>query len=921
MLFGWCAGLSASDSLKITEWRYGKGLPAKEIHAIAQDPNGLWYVGTELGLFQFDGVSFTPFFPPDVIDPIVSNTPVLGLLTDSVYLYATNNNFAIKISLKTRKVEKAIPLPGLARFIDPFGKNELLIGTVYRGFFLIDKAEFNIKKSFPGNYTPIIFPLNNGSYFIVQEKPQLFHPATGNTVIKNESVRAENLEVYIDNKGKVTGVMEVGKDWLYGNASGSIVLNKSVMNWDSYTRQEDYYWNIYSDRFGFFWCTNKIRLLMFSRLHLPVSHLFKGNSISNVGRMGKNLLINSYSGSWIQAGDSAFFKELNFQKTVVWQTIKSDNKPGIYWMLCENQGVWEYNEAINKYEKVSFVPNIRAYYSVKEGNDKYLLFGYGVSEVDFNAKTHTTLDTGSLSRGICFGALDIGNGNYLLATDKCAAIFTKKSRGYSILRQGSWRWVIKAPNGRIFLGSMGNGIWEFLVNENIVKPVEFPTPETQLTYFYSAAIQPKSHWIWLGTESGIYRFNSRTNDMYCIPVESREYNTGALFFDGGLNFFAGSEDGVDKINLAWLYRSFYPNEIKPFFSTVLVQQKNFRRYEKRIMYDTLLRFNPNERHVRVHFSSSLCLLQQRVQYRYRIHGVSDDWILLSVEKGDRPGVDLNDPGPGNYVLEVQTRWIDGSWSSSAHIHITLNPAWHERLWIRIALTFLLVCLIAGIVYWFFRRRLKQIESQRKTEELQHRFAQSEIKALRSQINPHMFANAMQRLQYYIYGEMPDKAAQYVKNYSNLMRQTLNMSSQELNTLADEISYLQVFCELEKESKEHLEYHIETKGIDDPEHILIPGMVIQPFVENAFKHGFRKVEKKFLSISFELTQGILTCTVFNTGQVQTDRLNQQRESGNSITMNRLELYKQLLGVEATITYHTEKDGLKVVIQMPYTIKPS
>ncbi len=143
----------------------------------------------------------------------------------------------------------------------------------------------------------------------------------------------------------------------------------------------------------------------------------------------------------------------------------------------------------------------------------------------------------------------------------------------------------------------------------------------------------------------------------------------------------------------------------------------------------------------------------------------------------------------------------------------------------ILLTFLVLMLVS-------RRR---IASVRKKEALKRQIKELEIKAIRSQMNPHFLFNALNSIQSLINNQQYKQANIYLEKFSFLMRKVLNNSGKTFVPLSDELEAVALYCELEK-LRFDFDFSIQVSGEINAELIEIPGMIIQPLVENSVVHG-------------------------------------------------------------------------------------
>ena len=133
------------------------------------------------------------------------------------------------------------------------------------------------------------------------------------------------------------------------------------------------------------------------------------------------------------------------------------------------------------------------------------------------------------------------------------------------------------------------------------------------------------------------------------------------------------------------------------------------------------------------------------------------------------------------------------------------------------------------------------------------FSPLKLENLRSQMNPHFIFNALNSIQEYILLNQKNLASDYLGKFADLIRMYLNHSTKGTITLSEEIEALNQYLELEKlRFEDSLDYQIQLPNEIDSETIEIPTMLIQPYVENALKHGLlHRKGNRILSIKFKL----------------------------------------------------------------------
>lgn len=215
----------------------------------------------------------------------------------------------------------------------------------------------------------------------------------------------------------------------------------------------------------------------------------------------------------------------------------------------------------------------------------------------------------------------------------------------------------------------------------------------------------------------------------------------------------------------------------------------------------------------------------------------------------------------------------------------------------------LILLLAGLIYYTLRQKLKNqraISSKNeeiKTTNYQRKLTELEIKALRSQMNPHFIFNCMNSINTMILNGESEEASRYLNKFSRLIRLTLENSENTSISLEDELSMLETYIQLESvRFQGKINYEILVNPSIDQSEIHLPSMVLQPFIENAIWHGLmHKEEPGKVKIIFNEEGDELKCTIEDDGVGRkmalklTEKLPEKNKSmGIKITEERLKL---------------------------------
>ena len=232
-----------------------------------------------------------------------------------------------------------------------------------------------------------------------------------------------------------------------------------------------------------------------------------------------------------------------------------------------------------------------------------------------------------------------------------------------------------------------------------------------------------------------------------------------------------------------------------------------------------------------------------------------------------------------------------------------------------------ILALAAIAYFSFTRFKEKKANELLTSQLQEaenkivleqKATESELKALKSQMNPHFMFNALNSIQeQFMYG---DKilANEQMGNFTYLTRQILTVSGKKKINLSIEVEILTKYLELEKmRFAEGFDYSISLSENIDEDYHQIPPMLIQPFVENSIKHGLlHKAGEKKLSVKFTLDEAEenLICVVEDNGvgraksaEIKSKRVQQHESFSTSATEERLKLLGNNLKTEDFIVY--------------------
>jgi sensor histidine kinase YesM len=253
------------------------------------------------------------------------------------------------------------------------------------------------------------------------------------------------------------------------------------------------------------------------------------------------------------------------------------------------------------------------------------------------------------------------------------------------------------------------------------------------------------------------------------------------------------------------------------------------------------------------------------------------WQILP--KGIRT-VLLNSLASGKYTLSIRGKNSAGIITAN-NIVLLINIAtpWYKVWWVWL----LIIAGIIASIFWYFNRQMQQqkIATQLNNQKIQleKELHKSTLASIKSQMNPHFIFNALNTIQSYIYTSDKEKASVYLGKFSDLTRKILEMSNTEVITLHEEVAALKLYLELEAmRFSNKLNYTIAVEPQISSEGNYLPSMLVQPYVENAIKHGLlhRKAPWQLdITISKQLHNLIVRIDDNGIGRQRSEEINKNK----------------------------------------------
>jgi len=420
--------------------------------------------------------------------------------------------------------------------------------------------------------------------------------------------------------------------------------------------------------------------------------------------------------------------------------------------------------------------------------------------------------------------------------------------------------------------------------------------------------------IWISTNYGLAMLDY--NKAICKKfteddgLQSMEFNTACYHKDRKGNLWFGGIKGMNKVTPGFTSPSDYSPP--PLITGINVMNSPLLS-DTVVTYLSSFSLPYSKNFVSFEFQSPNYSQSDNIIYQYKLIGVDTGWI----NNGTRNYVNYTQLKPGKYVFHVRSANTNFIWSDDAtKISFNISPPWYNTWW------FYTLLIIVGTtaVYLFINQRIQNLKIKMEAKQ---KITETEMAALKAQMNPHFMFNCINSIDAFIYNNDKYNATLYLNKFAKLLRNVLESSKQNLVLFSKDIETLKIYIELEQlrsENKFTTVFDIDKELLNSD--YKVPPLIIQPFVENAIIHGLRNKETNdgILAISVKETADHLEYTITDNGvgrnassrqpsfdktsygiQITTDRIRYfNNESKASFNISDLYEGREATGTKITVT---------------------
>ncbi|SHJ84356.1 tetratricopeptide repeat-containing sensor histidine kinase [Pseudozobellia thermophila] len=234
--------------------------------------------------------------------------------------------------------------------------------------------------------------------------------------------------------------------------------------------------------------------------------------------------------------------------------------------------------------------------------------------------------------------------------------------------------------------------------------------------------------------------------------------------------------------------------------------------------------------------------------------------------------------------------------------------------------FLVALLVAFVMY----KKRSDALAAKKLAEFNAQVAETELKALRSQMNPHFIFNALNSISDYMAKNDIAKAEAYLLKFAKLTRAILENSEKKWITLGEDLELMKIYMDIEAMRLNHpLNYSIEVDRQVDPGNTLVPPLLLQPFIENSIWHGISKKNGEGrVDVHVRAEGDFLVCCIDDDGVGRQKKIDMRKENhsmGLKITRNRLEIINRLKRRKGSFKVVDKQVGTLVEVKLPLELQ--
>lgn len=930
------------------------GLPSNEIYQLKQDNFGFVWIGCDAGLFKYDGFTYKKYsnqqqngrgisflqFDSDnriwcknffgqiyrvendslkKIYEVNTSNPSAPIFTiEENNLWVINNDSILKIDDKgkTIYIEQIPEQIKKDRIIDiKYFNNTLYLFTEKLAIYTLKKngafKSFSSQINTLNTYRNIRFSTNNKQLYLLCEydsstpKYDIFY-------IDNDTLKPHQQNNFSINNHRIYSIFcNKNNIWLT-TPTGAINFDTPETNKQIKLFEDQKISSMMIDREGMLW---------FSSLHngifiiptLDIINLNSSNSslnenhISVIKRRNNNLLLlGSYSGSLYQLSSKKEIHSTYDNKKETFFNVKA---------IYENENHIIISRGrlciIDKKNNQQYFPKYSNIRDLEIINDTaYLVLPNFITKIWIEDLIKNKLNKASIinnigGKSVSYNKTDqtlyfsLANGTYQLKPNgNWIEVLSKKGKikSSSITTKNDVTWISSINDGVYSLKE--NTIVNHLSTNNLLLE-----NEVRLTF-------ASENYLWITSENYLHRINLNDNkvdvfdasiginpkDINCIETWNDELvlatNNGLIFLPEKFNSFSDISPSIQ-------------------IEKILLNNKSFP-------FNKQISLSYNNTNLRIYLNSISFKSRGNYNYSYKIDGLDNNFTLIPASN---KFIQFSHLPSGKYTIQIKAINSSNIESKLISIPVIISKPYWQTWWFLL----LIIIIISALFTLAFILRVKIIKRNANTKT---KLIKAQLTAIKSQMNPHFLFNTLNSLQDLIVKKDIKMSNYYLSKFSSLLRKVLETSGKNEISLNEELEILSAYLELEKlRFGNDFSYNINIDKSIDEDNLMLHPMLIQPFIENAIKHGLlHKRGEKILSINFELANDV-TCIIDDngigrkkSGEIKNRNSQHHQSFATQASEKRIELLNSIGTKKYSFNIIDKENatGTKVILKIPYDL---
>ncbi|MBB6370326.1 histidine kinase [Chryseobacterium shigense] len=904
------------------------GLNNSYTYSITQDSSGFLWVGSDNGLFRFDGKEFKHFNNKQGLKNIEALS-CIPLANGEIFIVPFLNDFAYLKNGRIINSDSNSELKKMQFAHNPDGYvngNSLYLHSAYNPDHIYIYRNGKVKK------IPVAIRFRRGDSYSTfglsaDHILYLFNQDDGGN-IQAYDIISKNRTTCNISVNKRTFILRKGNIFVFRNQKNIDVYqlyNKFYFKKiKSYKAQEEVDRIVIDNNYRLWLCLEEGGTLYFRH-----SLLEKGDLSSPVKMMEKyiisDILVDKDNNTWFSTRNNGlFFITDLFFKNYVHRTLKN-NSSYITAIAKNDRDIYlGYNEAKGsvyrngKITDIVFEKNIKLENKAIFCDGNTIIFGFtrrlfqyntairekhflkdfvlknivpytaeslllctseGLTSYNYHTKSYADI----LSKERIYTALPYASDSLFAGNFKDLYKVNTLTKKKTLFLEGYYFTDIKKLGDNLYVGATNvKGIILFN-NSKILRKI---SENTGLVTSQIKKIEIENKNVfWASTNYGLSRIELKENTIKInnfTQADGLPSNTVAGCVLSGDTIYVGTSKGLGILSVKSLMEQKNFINKKVIINSVMIGGKE--------VFDTRQALTGQTPDNDIIFNVSFpdFTSQGEISYRYKIEGLSSGWQTGSSQK-----IIFSSLPPGKYTFKVFGIGYNGKQSyTSTDLNFEILPKFWQTWWFKLMMiAFGAILLFIFITFYFQKKRNKKLE----TLYYEKKIAELELQAIKAQINPHFIYNCLNSIQFLLYKKDYKETENYLEIFARMIRKTLHYSEKTFMSIKDEADYLSLYLNMEKlRLKDAFDYKIDiSENVN--ENWVIPSLLIQPFVENAIKHGIAglKDRKGNIQISFNYTGNSLSITIEDNGVGIGREIQTRPDSfGVKLSQKRIETFRQL-----------------------------